>query len=49
MALWKEWGGTHLTMRAMDTAVEASGGTHVGYRGPQDYLDALEKFKKAVG
>ena len=46
---WRELGGTHLALRAMDTAVSAVGGTHVGYRGPQDYIDALEKFKKVVG
>ena len=46
---WKELGGTHVALRAMDTAVEVVGGTRVGYRGPQDYIDALEKFHKAIG
>ena len=48
VALWRELGGTHVSLRAMDTAVEVVGGTRVGYKGPQDYIDALETFRKAV-
>ena len=42
-------GGTHLSLRAMDTASEQLGAKHVGYRGPQDYIDALRKFRDALG
>jgi len=33
----------------MDTAAELVGEKHVGYSGPQDYIDALAAFMKAVG
>jgi len=46
---WREAGGTHFSLRAMDTAAEFSGARHVGYRGPHDFIDALERFAKAVG
>src|SRR5262245_33259126 len=46
---WREAGGTHITMRAMDTAAEAVGAKRVGYRGPRDYIDALETFKRELG
>ncbi len=46
--LWKKLGGTHISLRAMDTAAEFSGEKHVGYSGPQAYIDALEAFMKAV-
>lgn len=45
---WEKLGGTHLCLRAMDTAAEFVGEKRVGYSGPQDYIDALEKFIKAV-
>ncbi|MCH2173886.1 LLM class F420-dependent oxidoreductase [Myxococcota bacterium] len=45
---WKDAGGTHLSLRAMDTAAELVGAKHVGYSGPQAYLDALEQFAKVV-
>lgn len=45
---WKELGGTHLSLRAMDTAAEFVGAERVGYRGPQDYIDALERFRKEI-
>jgi len=32
----------------MDTAVEAVGGVHVGYAGPQAYIDALRTFRESV-
>lgn len=46
--LWGKLGGTHISLRAMDTAAEFSGEKHVGYSGPQAYIDALEAFMKAV-
>lgn len=49
LAVWKAAGGTHLSLRAMDTASEALGAKRVGYRGPQDYIDALRKFRDALG
>ena len=45
---WREAGGTHYSLRAMDTAVELSGGTRVGYQTPGDFIDALEQFAKAM-
>ncbi len=46
--LWEKLGGTHLSLRAMDTAAEFVGEKRVGYSGPQSYIDALETFMKAV-
>jgi probable F420-dependent oxidoreductase len=46
---WRAAGGTHLSLRAMDTAAEQVGAKRVGYRGPQDYIDALRKFRDALG
>ena len=46
---WREAGGTHLCLRAMDTAAEFVGARSVGFRGPQDYIDALHTFKKETG
>jgi hypothetical protein len=48
LELWKEMGGTHLSLRAMDTASEAMGFDKVGYKGPQDYIDALRTFREAI-
>ena len=45
---WREAGGTHLSLRAMDTTAEFVGFKHVGYSGPGDYIRALETFMKAV-
>jgi len=45
---WQEAGGTHFSLRAMDTAAELVGAKHVGYKGPRDYIDALEQFAKVV-
>ncbi len=45
---WREAGGTHLSLRAMDTTAEFVGFKHVGYAGPGDYIRALETFMKAV-
>ncbi len=46
---WREGGGTHVSLRAMDTAAERVGAKRVGYRGPRDYIDALETFRREVG
>ena len=46
--LWRELGGTHVSLRAMDTAVEFVGSKRVGFSGPRAYIDALETFWKAV-
>ena len=48
LELWEQLGGTHLSLRAMDTAAVFVGEKHVGYSGPQSYIDALETFMKAV-
>lgn len=45
---WREAGGTHLSLRAMDTTAEFVGFKRVGYTGPGDYIRALETFMKAV-
>ena len=44
LELWREAGGTHLSLRAMDTAAEAVGFQKVGFSGLGSYLEALEKF-----
>jgi probable F420-dependent oxidoreductase len=49
LEIWREAGGTHLSLRAMDTAAEQVGARRVGYRGPQDYIDALRRFCSALG
>jgi probable F420-dependent oxidoreductase len=49
LELWREAGGTHASLRAMDTAAEVVGARRVGYRGPRDYIDALETFRREVG
>lgn len=46
---WREAGGTHLALRAMDTAAEAVGARRVGFRRPREYIDALETFAKETG
>lgn len=46
---WRDAGGTHLALRAMDTAAEFVGARRVGFEGPQDYIDALETFKRETG
>ena len=39
-----------LSLRAMDTAVDVMpGAKRIGYKGPADYIRALETFKKEVG
>lgn len=47
--IWREAGGTHVSLRAMDTAAEFVGSKRVGYTGPRAYIDALEEFWKVVG
>jgi len=46
---WRRAGGTHFALRAMDTVAHVVGGTHVGYGGPQGYIDALRRFRSWVG
>jgi probable F420-dependent oxidoreductase len=48
LALWRELGGTHFSLRAMDTGAELVGAKRVGYRGLADYIGALERFKAAL-
>jgi probable F420-dependent oxidoreductase len=45
---WRGAGGTHFSLRAMDTAAEIVGARRVGYRGPRDYVKALEEFAAAL-
>ena len=45
---WRGAGGTHFSLRAMDTAAELVGAKRVGYRGPRDYVKALEEFAAVV-
>jgi probable F420-dependent oxidoreductase len=45
---WREVGGTHFSLRAMDTAAELVGAKRVGYRGLRDYVKALEEFAAVV-
>jgi probable F420-dependent oxidoreductase len=49
IALWEQAGGTHLSLRAMDTGAERMGTQRGGYAGPADYIRALETFKKEIG
>jgi probable F420-dependent oxidoreductase len=48
IAAWREAGGSHVSLRAMDTAAEFVGSRRVGYAGPGDYVRALETFMRAV-
>ena len=45
---WKAAGGTHFSVRAMDTAAELIGAKRMDYAGPQAYIDVLAEFAKAV-
>jgi probable F420-dependent oxidoreductase len=45
---WRAAGGTHFSLRAMDTAAEIVGAKRVGYRGLRDYVKALEEFAAVV-
>jgi probable F420-dependent oxidoreductase len=45
---WHAAGGTHVSLRAMDTGSTLVGAKHVGYRGPRDYIAALETFWRAI-
>jgi len=47
--VWREAGGTHLSLRAMDTAAEFVGAKRVGYKGPADYIAALETVSRELG
>jgi probable F420-dependent oxidoreductase len=46
---WEAEGGSHVSLRAMDTAAEFVGERVVGYAGPQSFIDALETFMRVVG
>jgi probable F420-dependent oxidoreductase len=46
---WRAVGGTHFSLRAMDTAAELVGAKRVGYQGPRDYVKALEEFCAVMG
>ena len=46
---WQKLGGTHLSLRAMDVAIDVVGGKVMNYHGPQDYIDALRTFKTETG
>jgi hypothetical protein len=48
IAIWQQAGGTHLSIRAMDTGAELMGTKRMGYKGPADYIRALETFKKEI-
>ena len=45
---WRKAGGTHVSLRAMDTGSQRVGAKHVGYRGPRDYIEALEVFRREI-
>jgi probable F420-dependent oxidoreductase len=45
LAFWRDAGGTHVSLRAMDTGAETLGGRRVGYSGPADFIRALEVFR----
>ena len=49
LELWHKLDGTHVSMRAMDTAAQVVGGKHMGYDGPKAYIDALRTFREFVG
>ncbi len=48
LAFWREAGGTHVSLRAMDTAAEMVGGVRMNYAGPGDYIAALEAFRSEL-
>jgi len=48
LEIWRELGGTQVSLRAMDTGSELLGIRPVGYDGPPAYIDALETFMQAV-
>lgn len=48
LALWRESGGTHIALRAMNTGNALMGLENVDYGGPAGYIEALETFMKAV-
>ena len=45
---WRAAGGTHVSLRAMDTGSQLVGAKHVGYHGPRDYIEALEVFRREI-
>jgi probable F420-dependent oxidoreductase len=48
LELWQEKGGSHLSLRMMDTAAAFVGERVVGYAGPQSYIDGLERFMRNI-
>ena len=46
--LWRELGGTHLSIRAMDTGAEMMGIQRMNYAGLAEYVGALETFWKEI-
>lgn len=48
LELWRERGGTHLSLRAMNTGNERMGLATHDFGGPRGYIDALETFMRAV-
>jgi probable F420-dependent oxidoreductase len=46
---WQNAGGTHLAVRAMDTAAEFVGVARAGLNAPSDHIRALEHFAAEVG
>jgi len=44
LELWRELGGSHLSLRAMDTAAASVGFEKVGFSGPGAYIEVLERF-----
>jgi probable F420-dependent oxidoreductase len=45
---WQRAGGTHLSMRAMDTGAEFMGAKRAGLTTPREHIGALETFMKAI-
>ncbi len=45
LAFWREAGGTHVSLRAMDTAAAFVGGRPGGFVGPAETIAALESFR----
>lgn len=45
---WREQGGSHLSLRAMDTGAEFFGLKRHGYDGPRAHIEALETFAREV-
>jgi probable F420-dependent oxidoreductase len=46
--VWRDLGGSHISLRAMDNHAVFVGEKHYGFDGPQSYLDAMETFMKVA-